>query len=86
MREKKRKLKKSMSSLLLVKQSEMILPSVLSEASSLVAERETGGERGRKGKKQMETKKNKGLIQMTIESKETQKEDGKGSNDVQNRK
>lgn len=34
----------------------------------------------------METKKNKGLIQMTIESKETQKEDGKGSNDVQNRK
>lgn len=35
--------KKSMSRLLLLKQSEMILPSVLSEASSLEAERERGG-------------------------------------------
>lgn len=50
--------KKSMSRLSLVKQSEMILPSVLSEASSLVAERGSERERveERKGKKQRETK------------------------------
>ena len=35
-----------MSRLLLVKQSEMILPSVLSEASSLVPKRERHKERG----------------------------------------
>lgn len=41
-----------------MKQSEMILPSVLSEASSLVAKRESDRERveERKGKKQRETK------------------------------
>lgn len=42
--------KKSMSRLLLLKQSEMILPSVLSEASSLEAEREREGGWGGRNK------------------------------------
>lgn len=49
--------KKSMSRLLLLKQSEMILPSVLSEASSLEAERER--ERGGGRNKMDKTKGNK---------------------------
>lgn len=49
--------KKSMSRLSVVKQSEMILPSVLSEASSLGAEREKEIERERRGVKGSKGKK-----------------------------
>ena len=48
-KKKKKEKKKSMSRLSLVKQSEMILPSVLSEASSLVAKRGREREKEREG-------------------------------------
>ena len=57
--------RKSPSGLWLVKQSEMILPSVLSEASSLVAKREWKKER----KKEEGTNEGKGLTQMNIKRK-----------------
>lgn len=78
-REKKRKLKKSMSSLLLVKQSEMILPSVLSEASSLVAERETEEERGGgKARNKWKQKKTKDWYKWPLKVKRHKRKTEKG--------
>lgn len=51
MKEKKKGKHKKQRIIIVIKQSKMILPSILSEASSLVAKRENKGEGRNRGKR-----------------------------------